>query len=135
MLEGPSFTVAIKLLATLLVLGLITGATQAWQAGTWQQWSPAARAMVALHMLTMLAAYGGMLKSRTSIDGQRIRQTGLWSKQVELAQITQLKLIHVPGLSWLVAPRLMVRSGGLGMTTFHVADERVLAALRRLAYG
>ena len=135
MLEGPSFTVAIKLLATLLVLGLITGAVQAWQAGTWQQWSPAARAMVALLMLTMLAAYGGMLQSRTSFDGQRIRQTGLWSKQVELAQITQLKLIHVPGLSWLLAPRLMVRSGGLGMTTFHVADERVLAALRRLAYG
>jgi hypothetical protein len=34
-----------------------------------------------------------------------------------------------------VVPRLVVRSGSMNLTTFHAADERVLAAMRLLAYG
>ncbi len=39
------------------------------------------------------------------------RADWLWRKRVNIADITQVKLISVPGLSWLVVPRLVVRAG------------------------
>lgn len=133
--EGASFSNVMKGLATALVLALVAGAWHTLQLGAWAQWGSSARLFIAAAMLLILCGYWGILSSRTSVDGRCIRQTGLWEKEVLLADITQLKLIHVPGLVWLVAPRLVVRSGGLGLTTFHVADVQVLAAFKKLAYG
>ena len=134
-IEGASFSPVMKALATLLMLGLALAAGQALSQGAWAQWDLSARCFIALVMLVLVAGYWGILSSRTSLDGRTIRQSWLWRKEVALADITQLKLIHVRGLSWLVAPRLVVRSGSLGLTTFHVADPQVLEAFRRLAYG
>lgn len=133
--EGASFSSVMKALATLLMLGLAFAAGQVLLQGAWAQWDPGARFFIAVAMVVLLAGYWGILSSRTSVDGRSIRQSWLWRKEVALADITQLKLIHVRGLSWLVAPRLVVRSGSLGLTTFHVADPQVLEAFRRLAYG
>lgn len=80
------------------------------------------------------SGYWGILTSRTSCDGQCIEQTWLWRKKVNIADITQVKLISVPGLSWLVVPRLVVRAG-YGLTTFHAGDPAVHARFRLLARG
>lgn len=133
--EGASFSPVMKGLSTLLVLGLLVGGWRALEQGAWQQWDSSARLLIGGVMLVVLCGYWGILSSRTSVDGRCIRQSWLWHKEVQLADITQLKLIHVPGLTWLVAPRLVVRAGALGLTTFHVADAQVLAALKKLAYG
>lgn len=133
--EGASFSPTMKVLSTMLVLGLAYGAWQTLQQGAWSQWSSTARWCMGLLMAAVVFGYWGILSSRTGVDGHCIRQSGPWPKQVELAQITQLKLIRVRGLDWLVAPRLVVRCGAFGLTTFHVADAQVLAALKRLAYG
>jgi len=134
-LEGPSFSPVIKGLSSVLVLGVLAGGWQALQQGAWDQWPSPVRVFMGVAMAAVLCGYWGILRSRTSVDGRCIRQTWLWHKEVQLADITQLKLIQVPGLNWLVAPRLVVRSGALGLTTFHVADPQVLAALKKLAYG
>jgi hypothetical protein len=133
--EGASFSVTLKALSTLLVAGLLIGSARVLQQGAWGQWSNSTQVFMALALLVILFGYAGILRSRTSVDGRCIRQTWLWHKEVRLAEITQLKLIQVPGLNWFIAPRLIVRSGALGLTTFHVADEQVLAALKKLAYG
>ena len=133
--EGASFSPTIKGLSTVLVLALAYGGWQSLQLGAWGQWSSGARLFMGLLMAAVVFGYWGILSSRTSVDGLCIRQSGAWPKEVRLAQITQLKLIQVRGLNWLVAPRLVVRSGAFGLTTFHAADPLVLAALKRLAYG
>lgn len=133
--EGASFSGSLKALSTLLVGGLLIVGADMLQQGAWRQWSNGTQVFMALAVAVILAGYAGILRSRTSVDGQCIRQTWLWHKEVRLAEITQLKLIQVPGLNWFIAPRLIVRSGALGLTTFHVADEQVLAALKKLAYG
>jgi len=133
--EGPSFPLAVKVMATLLLLGL---AVQGWQVIDRQPWRDLgwqAGSFLLAAGVVIVSGYWGILTSRTSIDGRCIRQTWLWPKEVVLADITQVKLLHVPGLSWLVVPRLVVRSGTMNLTTFHAADARVLAALRLLAYG
>ncbi len=134
-IEGPSFSVSLKGLASLSMLALAAAGANMVAQGAWSQMDGSSQWLVGAAMLILVAAYGGILTGRTSIDGQRIRQTGLWAKEVRLADVTQVKLIAVPGLAWLIAPRLVVRAGGLSMTTFHVADQHVLAAVRRLAYG
>ncbi len=133
--EGPSFSNSMKVLASLAMAALAAGGWNLVAQGAWGQMDGSSQLVVGAAMLVIAAAYGGMLTGRTSIDGQHIRQTGLWAKQVRLADLTQVKLIAIPGLAWLIAPRLVVRDGGLLLTTFHVADKQVLAAVRRLAYG
>jgi hypothetical protein len=134
-IEGASFSATMKLLSTMLLIGIAYAAWQTLQQGAWQEWSPGVRWSMGLLIAAIVFGYWGILSSRTSVDGHFIRQSGPWPKQVELAQITRLKLIHVPGLDWLVAPRLVVRCGSFGLTTFHVADPKVLAAVKLLAYG
>ncbi len=134
-LEGASFSPLLKGLATVMVAALVAGTWQALNLGAWQQLDGQSLGVIGFLALLILAGYWGILTSRTRIDGLGIRQTWLWEKQVKLAEITQLKLIHVQGLSWLIAPRLVVRTQGIGVTTFHVADPKLLEACRKLAYG
>jgi hypothetical protein len=134
-IEGPSFTPVMKALSTAFMLALAYWCWQALQVGAWGLWVGQTRWFLLLVMLAVLCGYWGIMTSRTGIDGYSIRQSWLWPKEVRLAEITRVKLIHVPGFAWLMAPRLVVRAGGLVPTTFHAADKRVLAAFARLAYG
>lgn len=133
--EGPSFPLAVKVLATALVLGLGVLGWQSLALEPWQHLKGPAGWFLLAAVLVIVSGYWGILTSRTRIDERCIRQTWLWPKEVALADITQVKLLHIPALAWLVAPRLVVRSGTLQLTTFHAADPRVLAALQLLAYG
>ena len=38
-----------------------------------------------------------------------------------MSDIRQVKLIHIPGLAWLISPRLVVRAGGLASIVFHAS--------------
>ncbi len=75
------------------------------------------------------------MTSRTGIDGERVYQTGLLAKEMPIRTITQVRLVHVPGLRWLIVPRLVAKAGGLRTLSFPTADPQVLYAFRALAYG
>ncbi len=135
--SGPSFPIAIKLMASALILAVVvfgwlalTGPSGT-QAGTLAatEWGFVIAAVAAV-----AAGYWGIMTSRTRCDGECIEQTWLWRKRVRIADISQLKLISIPGLDWIVVPRLVVRTG-FGFTTFHAGDPAVLARFRQLAYG
>lgn len=134
-LEGSSFSFPLKVLASGLMVALATGAGSLLAKGAWGELDNSARLLLGMATLVIAAAYGGILFGRTSIDGNCIRQTGLWSREVRLADITQVKLIDFPALRWLIAPRLVVRCGGIATATFYLADPLVRDACRKLAYG
>jgi hypothetical protein len=133
--EGPSFTATVRWLATALVLAIVVQATRSATvlASTGLTFEGQGLAIAAVAVV--FASYWAILRSRTSIDGERIRQTWLWPKEVAIADIAQLKLIRVRGLDWLITPRLVVRARGQGLVTFHAADPRVIEAFAALAYG
>jgi hypothetical protein len=85
-------------------------------------------------LLIAVVAYVWILKSRTSIDGLAIEQTWVWKRRVLLADITQAKFIYVPYLSWLIAPRLIVRAGP-GINVFYSASPAVQRAFTQLMSG
>jgi hypothetical protein len=132
-LEGPAFTPLVKALATLLVLALVVYGWQALpqllaQRSSWVAW------VFLLMMLGfVLTCHVWILRSRTSLSETHICQTWFTDKRVALTDITQLKLIHIPHLAWLISPRLVVKTRMPGTIVFHTADPRVLAAFGQLA--
>ena len=133
--EGAAFPLPVKALASLLVAALLFWGIRAADQIVGVGWSAGAVAFMAITLCVIGLCYYWIMCSRTAIDATSIRQTWLWPKRVALADITQAKLIYVPYLRWLIAPRLIVRARGLGMFVFHAADDKVLRKFVNLSLG
>lgn len=132
--SGPAFPVLIKASSTLLVIGLLY-----WGAGVlgeivWADVSTSAGILYGSALLITLTVWLWILRSRTSISHEAIEQTWLWHKRVLIKDITQAKFIYVPYLSWLIAPRLIVRAG-IGLNVFYSADPTVQRLFALLVRG
>jgi len=124
--EGRSFTRISQCLACLMVLGVLW---QGWLALNQPGSEPLDRTtsvLLGLGLLCLLVCLAFILTSRTCIDDTYISQTGVWPRKVAIAKISQLKMIHVPRLTWLIAPRLVVRTGLTGWYVFHAAEDPVI---------
>ncbi len=132
--EGPAFPMLVKGLATLLMLAMLYWGAGAEQQIIWKEFSTGAALLFGGALLITVVAYVWILKSRTSIDGEAIEQTWVWKRRVLLADITQAKFIYVPYLSWLIAPRLIVRAGP-GVNIFYSASPQVQRVFTRLMSG
>ena len=131
--EGAAFTPPIKALAVLLVLGIAVYVVRLWPEQGWLTLGWQSLGFMAATLVVVLACLGYICWSRVRIDDTHIEQTWLWRKRVAIAEISQLKFIYVPYLSWLIAPRLVVRLGVTGWYVFHAADRRVLQRFYQLA--
>jgi len=130
--SGPAYSTAMKAVATLIFAGATGGLLNLLRHPSVD--SPRFLTELMLAGLFVLAVgWWSIVAGRTSIDATSIRQTGLWNKEVALAGIHGCQLVHWPRLAWLVAPRLIVRSGGFGVTTFYTSDAEVLRAFASLA--
>lgn len=134
--EGPSFPPVVRTIATVLIASLASAGWRAADDLRAAQLPPAALAILGVAGLLIAAGWWGVMRSRTVIDHEGLCQRGLlWPKRVRHADITQLKLVQVPGLRWLIVPRLVVRTRGIGFASFPAGDRALLQAFRRLAYG
>ena len=130
--EGPAFPLLIKILASILMLALFFWGYQAAQEAfkEFVPWS--AVGVVTASLLVCSTVYYWILCSRTSMAQGIIQQTWMWDKRVAIKDVTQVKFIYIPYLSWLIAPRLVVRSG-MGVHVFHAASPEVLQAFAALS--
>lgn len=134
-IEGPAFTPSVKFLSSVLMLALAFYSARGAVAVFSQPGSMTALALMLAALVCLALSYWWILRSRTTISSTHIHQTWIWPKRVALVDITRLKLIYIPGLSWLISPRLVVRTRAPGSTTFHAGDPRLREALVRLAMG
>ena len=135
--EGAAFTPLIKGTATVLMAGM---AAYAWRAA--DELGAAAggvstSAILFLGLLGAMAAFcfWWILISRTRVTATHLHQTWWNDKRVALSEVTQTKLILIPGLTWLIAPRLVVRTRSTGSVVFHAAERPVIAAFARISLG
>lgn len=134
--EGAAFPPLVQLLAMALVAGNLAWGWRVWNQLAAADWSAAGATVFVLAVAMVLWCAAWILRSRTRIDATHIRQSWMWDKEVAVADITQARLVGVPGLSWIIAPRLVVRARGKpGVLVFHAADRRVLAAFAALCLG
>lgn len=134
--QGPAFPLAVRVLATVLV-----AYTAHWG---WQSRTLLAAVDWTWAGLTLLAAAGVMVlwclvwiwRSRIRVDGEGLYQSWMWDKQVRWADITQARLVTIPGTTAILAPRLVVRARGTAFPlVFYCGDRRVLDAVCAVLVG
>lgn len=73
-----------------------------------------------------------ILRSKTTLDRTALRQTWLWDKELPLRDLAYVRLIRIPGLDWLIAPRLYARTLLGKFAVFYAADPHLLNEFARL---
>lgn len=134
-LQGAAFTPLVKGAASALMAGLIVYGIRVAEDLVQQRASWPLLLFMGLLMTTTGFCCWWMLISRTTITRTHLRQSWWTPKDVAFADITQTKLILIPGLTWLVAPRLVVRTRSAGSTTFYAAQPQLMAAFARVSLG
>jgi hypothetical protein len=139
-IEGPAFPVTTKILAGLLMALLVYWSLRWALAADLLQSARAPHAlpqyvMVFGALALLFYVYYWMLISRTRMNEHTIVQTWFIEKRVPLAGITQARLVCIPHLEWLVAPRIVVRVQGKGSYVLYAANRQLWAAFARLSLG
>jgi hypothetical protein len=88
-------------------------------------WSLAALALMTYSLWCILT-------STTTLTSHSLAQTFVWNKYVALQDLAYCKLIRVPGLDWLIAPRLYCRTVMGKFAVFYAADPAMIAQMQRL---
>ncbi len=129
--SAPAFSKTFKLIAIGVVL-------MAW-AWSWQLWfldvlslNLQSSGWIAAALAMMSYTLWHVLRGRTQVNAQAIEQSWVWNKRMEMSEMAYAKLVRVPGLEWLVAPRLYTRSFAGKMAVFYTADPALLAVFSRL---
>ena len=127
--EGPAFSRLIKILASILMFALFFWGYLAAQTITSTDVSWSALGVIGISLVLCSIFYYWILHSRTSVRQGVIEQTWIWHKRVLIKDLTQAKFIYIPFLSWLISPRLVVRSG-MRVDVFHAASPEVYKLLQ-----
>ncbi|WP_326533928.1 hypothetical protein [Pseudorhodoferax sp.] len=130
--DSPAFPRAARMLAVILLADLVL--LGLWQAPKLMQAEWSATGLVVFATATVMVLWMGtwIVRSRTRLLDGELSQTWVWTKRVRVADVASLKLVHLPWLERIVAPRLLVRRRGGGVTWFHSADPQLLIAFSLL---
>ena len=131
--EGAAFPVLVRCLVTALTTWVFAAGWQTLNEPVIRNASLSAKGLLVAGLAVLVIVTSWVWRSRTEVTPTFIRQTWLWPKRVHWSDVNHAKLIYVPGLAWLVAPRLIVRSGAGLVTVFHAADHEVLLAFTHYA--
>jgi hypothetical protein len=131
-LKGPAFSVAFKLLASAVVFGTAAWFVMLELAGKVPGGTVSIRSWFLAALAMMLYTWWCVIRSETRLDSRQLHQTWVWDKKMELRELAFGKLIRIPGLDWLVAPRLYVRTLTGKFAVFYAADPRMIAEFQRL---
>lgn len=94
-------------------------------AGSGLSWSLAALALMAYTLWCIL-------NSMTTLSSSSLEQTFVWNKKLDLRELAYVKLIRIPGLDWLIAPRLYCRTLLGKFAVFYTSDAKMVAEFERL---
>ena len=131
-MSGRAFSPTFKLLATLIVFGcaafFIRGYIDGRASGIalrGDDWFLGA-------LLILKYTWWQILISRTEIQSDSIYQSWVWDKRLDMADLAYGKLIRVPGLEWLIAPRIYVRTLHGKFAVFYAASPEMVTEFERL---
>ncbi len=131
-----AFSLSFRALAVAIVLGCAYWVFMLWStgkltagsgaaAGSGLSWSLAALALMAYTLWCILT-------SVTTLTNSTLEQTFVWNKKLDLRELAYVKLIRVPGLDWLIAPRLYCRTLLGKFAVFYTSDVKMVAEFERL---
>lgn len=127
-LESPAFPRLSRWLAVALIVMLALAALRASPQLLSASWTLNSLLLMLGAGLTIAWLGYWIVFSRTRLEDQTLVQTWIWTKRTRVDEVAQLKLVFVPGLVWLVAPRLLVRQRSGAVLWFQAADVQLLRA-------
>lgn len=135
-MHSRAFSRAFQLLAIVIVAGCAYWLFALWASG---HFSAAKGSMASQVLYWYLAALGLMLytlwcilTSVTMLSATALDQSFVWNKHVELSDLAYAKLIRVPGVDWLIAPRLYCRTLLGKFSVFYACDPAMIKEFERL---
>jgi hypothetical protein len=130
-MQSVAYSLPFKLLATVVVFGAAVWLLLLWQGGKLGAGSSLGTWFIA-GLAMMLYTWWCIVRSVTTLDGEQLQQTWVWTKKMELRELAYGRLIRVRGLDWLIAPRLYVRTLLGKFQVFYAAEPEMVAEFERL---
>jgi hypothetical protein len=127
-----AYALAFRCLAVGLTFACIGWLLVLWWQGqlAWSQTSGLLWLLCACALMLYTAWH--IWTSRTTLSSDELEQTWIWNKKLELRELASVKLIRIPGLDWLIAPRLYARTLLGKFAVFYAADKPLLLEFERL---
>ena len=130
--SGPAFSRTFRFIATLIVGGCAAWIAQQWtrgalgtSVGTGTGWFIAGLALMAW-------TWWSIMVSTTRLDPRGLHQRWVWNKDMPYDDMAYVRLIRVRGFSWLIAPRLYVRTLAGKFTVFYGATPALIGEFERM---
>lgn len=126
--RGPSFSVPIRVVTTLIALVVVAGTLRWWEVPATEGWSSQAAVIFIVTLFGTIGAGILTLRSVTVIDADGIRQTGLINRNVSWNQMASARLAR-----WGATRLIVRREGGPFYSVFHGGTPELRAAFERVA--
>ena len=108
--EGPAFSPSFKVITVLIAIVIAYWGWQALPNLGWSSMPAQAQWMFGGCIALVLYTLYHVMVSRTTVSPTEIRQNFIFNRQVHLGEVSFAKFIYIPYLTWLIAPRLFVRT-------------------------
>lgn len=132
LVSGPAFSRTFRLLATLIVGGCAIWFAQLWARGALGHGVSTGTGWFIAGLVLMAWTWWSIMVSTTRLDARGLHQRWVWDKDMAYDDLAYARLIRVPGLSWLIAPRLYVRTLAGKFTVFYGASPALISEFERM---
>ena len=135
-MRSRAFSRMFQALALIMVAGCAYWLLALWLSGHFSAGKGSMASQVLYWYLAALAlmlyTLWCILSSVTTLSATALDQSFVWNKHVELSELAYVKLIRVPGLDWLIAPRLYCRTLLGKFSVYYACDLAMIKEFERL---
>lgn len=132
-ISGKAFSVPFRILALLLVEAMAWWAYLLWSSGKLGTSLTSSSLWLLAALLLMLITVVYVFRSHTTLTHTHLKQSWMWNKEMQIAELAYAKLIRLRGFDWLIAPRLYARTHGGKFASFYASTPEVLAQFESIS--
>lgn len=128
---GPAYSRGFKVFATIVTLALAVYGVSVAMRFSLPAFGFGVKALLACAGAMLAISYYWFLRAETTIDSKGIRQSWVYTREVDWQDVRGARMIGIPFLTWLFPPRLVVRTGNAFMT-FNGGTQDILVEFARV---
>ena len=132
-ISGKAFSFTFRVLALLLVEGVVWWAYVLWSNGKLGTTVTTSMLWLVAALVLMSITVFYVFRSVTSISATHLKQSWIWNKEMLVSDLAYVKLIRLRGFDWLIAPRLYARTHGGKFSSFYASTPAVLQQFEKIS--
>ena len=132
-LVSPAFGPVFKTIALVLIAGSAIWLWLLWQKDVLGSGGTSGLFWFVAALALMATTTWHIYTSTTRLSAERISQSWVWHKQMDVRELAYAKLIRMRHLEWLIAPRLYTRTLTGKFAVFYASSPPMLDDFARLS--